>query len=234
MNKQILKTLVGSHAHRLATEESDYDYKSVFVTPTEQLLCLSHVQPKANRWSESEKEDETAYELAHFLHLATRSNPTILEVFAAPVVESTEWGEELKALFPYVWSSKGVLNSFTGYSLNQRKKMLDDKYDFRQRRWKYAASYIGALIQGIGLLRTGQLDVAVPLHHKDLLLSIRAGKLSTGRVIDEADRFTTVIYQEYENHQDHETQMGPINEFLLRVRREYWTDQAPEAIGSAD
>jgi predicted nucleotidyltransferase len=32
--KQILKVLVGSRAHDLYTEDSDYDYRGVFIYPT--------------------------------------------------------------------------------------------------------------------------------------------------------------------------------------------------------
>mgnify|MGYP001501964861 CR=1 FL=1 len=36
----ILKVLVGSRAHGLSTETSDYDYRGVFVQPTETILSL--------------------------------------------------------------------------------------------------------------------------------------------------------------------------------------------------
>jgi Predicted nucleotidyltransferase. len=51
-------------------------------------------------WIEG-KEDNTSWEIGHFLHLATKCNPTILETFLAPVVETTPWGDELRALFPF-------------------------------------------------------------------------------------------------------------------------------------
>lgn len=219
---EILKVLVGSRAHGLAMEESDTDYRGVYVTPTSELLTLGTGGYKGTSWTEGDTEDNTAYELAHFLHLATKSNPSILEVFAAPVVEAAEAGTVLRNLFPHVWSSHGVLKAFIGYSLNQRKKMLDDKYEFRQRRWKYAAAYIRTLIQGIGLLRTGRLDVRVPIQHIEMITKIRDGKRSVGQIIDLADRFTTVIYQEYENNPRHDTNLDPINEFLLRVRKAAW------------
>jgi len=104
---QILKVLVGSHAHGLATAESDYDYRAVFVQPTEEILGLGH-KAQNNQWLEGDI-DNTSYEVGHFLFLASKSNPTILEVFHAPrkgtVIDSMDlwdWGNSLVYLFPKV------------------------------------------------------------------------------------------------------------------------------------
>ncbi|KKK77684.1 hypothetical protein LCGC14_2851130, partial [marine sediment metagenome] len=57
---QILKVLVGSHAHGLATPESDRDYRGVFVTPTSDLLRIGVGKPKGHHWAEGGTEDDTA------------------------------------------------------------------------------------------------------------------------------------------------------------------------------
>lgn len=36
----ILKVIVGSQAHGLATPASDFDYRGVFVVPTKEILCV--------------------------------------------------------------------------------------------------------------------------------------------------------------------------------------------------
>ena len=104
---EILKVLVGSHAHGLATEGSDVDYRGVYVSPTSEILSLSNtkVRGKNTHWVEGENEDATSYELGHFLFLALKCNPSILEVFMAPRVDSgfqphaTRLGIELRELF---------------------------------------------------------------------------------------------------------------------------------------
>ena len=123
--KVILKVLVGSQAHGLADKNSDYDYRAVYVLPTSKILSLNY-KFKGNDWIEG-KEDNTAYEIGHFLKLATKCNPTILEVFKAPVMKSNEDGDKLKKLFPYVWNPQDTYNAFMGYGFNQRKKFLDKK-----------------------------------------------------------------------------------------------------------
>lgn len=124
--KQILKVLVGSQAHGLAGPDSDYDYRGVFVVPTDKILSIGTGKIKNTHWIEDDV-DDTSWELGHFLHMATKCNPTVLEAFLAPVAESTEDGEMVIELFDAVWNAKGVRDAFIGYGLNQRKKFLEDK-----------------------------------------------------------------------------------------------------------
>lgn len=242
----ILRTLVGSHAHGLATPESDYDYRGVFVVPTPEILSLSY-KPHPTSWLEG-KEDDTSYELGHFLHLATQCNPTILEVFRAPAKTTTVVGTHLQKLFPSVWEPKRVADAFGGYSLNQRKKFLDDKDG---RRWKYAVAYIRVLLQGVELLSTGDFHVDVletyPLGMKlvtpriresaggrisltapefsvtswpQYLRALKAGQVSLGNVIEVAESIREHLHDLAANgpFKDKTQDLEAVNKFLLFVR----------------
>src|SRR2546429_619841 len=116
----ILKTIVGSQAHGLANENSDYDYRGVFVVPTSEILRIGGSVKETN-WIEG-NEDDTSWEIGKFLLMATKCNPTVLETFLAPVKTSSPLGDELRTLFPHVWNSNDVKNAFIGYGINQRKK----------------------------------------------------------------------------------------------------------------
>ncbi len=226
--KQILKVLVGSRAHGLNRADSDYDYRGVFLTPTEEHLKLKSIEtkPKGVHWVEGEREDDTSYELGHFLHLATKSNPSILEVFVAPIVGGTALGHDLRALFPYVWSSRRVLEAFVGYSRNQQKKMFDDKYESRDRKWKYAVAYIRVLLQAQQLIRTGTMSVVVPAEWKQPLIDIKNGEWSIGHVVDVANQLKVGVYDAYERCQEDDSEnfanLDKLDEFLLKVRKENW------------
>ncbi len=123
----ILKVLVGSQAHGLAGPESDADYRSVFVVPTAEMFRVGYRYQGA-RMIKSVA-DESAWEIGLFLSLAAECQPLILETFLAPVVTMDHWGEELRSLFPSVWSPQRAYESFVGYALNQRKKFLEKKMD---------------------------------------------------------------------------------------------------------
>ena len=226
--RQILKVLVGSRAHGLNRPDSDWDYRGVFVTPTSELLRLGAIEkkPKGVHWVEGAKEDDTSYELAHFLHLAVKSNPSILEVFKAPVVESTPLGQSLLELFPYIWSSRRVVEAFTGYARNQRNKMFDDKYETRERKWKYAVAYIRALLQARELLVTGDMSLKVPEVWRQDLWDIKAGRWSVGRVVDTANGLKTGVYDAYEkcvtDGTENFTDMVRLDDFLLAAREGHW------------
>ncbi len=225
---EILKVLVGSRAHGLDGPNSDWDWRGVFVTPTRELLTLKAMEtkPKGVHWVEGAAEDNTSYELGHFLHLAVKSNPSVLEVFRAPVVDSTPLGRELLELFPYVWSSRRVLEAFVGYSRNQRKKMFDDRYETRDRKWKYAVAYVRVLLQAQQLLRTGDMSLEVPAEWRQKLGEIKNGLWSVGGVVDVADSLKTGVHDAYERCREDGTEnftdAARLDEFLLEARRENW------------
>jgi len=224
----ILKVLVGSRAHGMFTESSDYDYRGVFVQPTADILKLGGTI-KNTSWIEGRepteagrKEDDTAWEIGHFLNLATHCNPSILEVFAAPIEEATEEGRELQSIFPAIWNPKGVRDAFIGYGLNQRKKLLENK---DSRPWKYACAYLRTLIQAEQLLSIGVLPVNLRHHEEYGTLMMFKNKIGTpGAVIDKC----LVWHRRVEALAEvctHEPDLEKVNDFLMRVRSKHWTGQ---------
>ena len=162
---EILEVLVGSRAHGIARVNSDEDIRGVFITPTSELLKIGSNEPQKGALSSNG--DNYKYEIAHFLQLAIKSNPSILEIFKAPIRKNVEscaagiYSQELRDLFPHVWSSIGVRNAFKGYSHDQQKRMFDERDQLSKRRFKYAVAHIRVLLQGIELLREGDFSVAI-------------------------------------------------------------------------
>ena len=217
----MLKVVVGSRAHGLADPDSDYDYRGVFVNPTREILSLFG-STKQTSWLEKDKpggEDDTAWEIGHFLHLALHCNPTILEVFTAPVVEATEEGRALKGLFPAVWHPKRVRDAFVGYGLNQRKKFLERK-DARPN--KYAGAYLRVLCQAERLLRTGSLVVDMTGHAEfNTLRRWRRGEYQVGEVIDKCLAWQVRV-EEVAEACKQQPQPDMVDAFLLEIRRKHW------------
>jgi len=233
--KTILTTLVGSRAHGLETPTSDTDTRGVFVAKTSNILKLGG-SPDQTRWSEGSI-DDTAYELGKFLHMATKSNATILEVLHGPTIETTEVGEELKALFPYMWTSRGVMEAFKGYSRNQLTKFMDEKDN---RPFKFSVAMLRVLLLGVELLRYGTITVNVKDQEKILqdcklpwtgssatdnssyLKLVKKELVGKGEIIDVYESLKLKLKSAYEANPDHTNDIGRINEFLLKVRKDNW------------
>ncbi len=240
MNNLVLKVLAGSRAYGLEVEGSDWDYHGVFVTPTSELLSVGP-RPRESVWKEGD-EDFQSWEIGRFLHLATKCNPTVLETFVAPVRSvSIPIGHELRELFPHVLNRKRVYDAFLGYAHNQRVKLFgkpDDPTAAQpsDRAWKFATQYLRVLIQGERLLWTGELvlDMRDPGYDTDavtlvrsptqrLLMEVKAGAHTMGGVIDAAARLEKDLEVAYEASQmQTEPDLGAVNEFLLKVRKERW------------
>lgn len=217
----ILKVLSGSRAHNLHTKESDYDYRGVFVVPTSVLLSLG-TNVKNTQWIEGNI-DDTSWEIGKFLMMATKCNPTILETFLAPIAGSAHvpgWEQDLRELFPYVWNSIGVKNAFIGYGLSQRKRFLEKK---DSRAPKYAVAYLRSLYNAFELLTTETFSVDMsdtPIY--ETLKKWKSGDFTVGEVIDLTEFWTTELEEAYEKNPDKKTDLDRVNEFLLKVRKEFW------------
>lgn len=235
---EILKVLVGSRAHGVAGEESDSDYRGVFVIPTSDLLKLGP-KPVTTQWIEGDV-DNTSYELSHFLFLATKSNPNILEVFKGNPIRPEDgrgkslsllWGDTLLALFPHVWSSVGVFDAFTGYGHNQRTKMLANKDG---RMDKYAVAWLRTLYNAQQLLTEGNFKLSVvgtsietTLRnwrggHSDWLNAGRRESLTPGEVIDTCMEWELKVREAFSKNSDKQTNVDAVNDYLLSVRKAFW------------
>jgi len=214
---ELLKVIVGSKAHGLARPDSDTDYRAVYVLPTQEILSLGY-NYKGSSWTEGE-EDNTAYEIGHFLQLALKNNASILEVFKAPIHTLSNDGFTLRGLFKYVYNPQQAYNAFTGYSFNQRKKMLDKK-DNREN--KYATAYIRTLYNLCELLETGDFNVKItdPIQVK-ALMKLKFEPFNMGYVIDLASELQKKAELLLPNATS-EYNPEKINDFLIDIRKRYW------------
>lgn len=224
--EEILRVLCGSRAYGLETAESDFDYHGVFVVPTSRILAIGEKYSET-AWVEGQDQDNTAWELRHFLELALHCNPTVLETFVAPVEVSTQLGDELRGLFPFVLSRKRVYDAFRGYASNQRKKMFEPVGGVQatDRMLKAAVAYLRSLYHGICLLDAGTYSPRIEDDElKAFLLGLkRSVKPDFGAIVTRAMALEDELTAAYAaSWMQTEAAMGAINDFLLRVRRERW------------
>jgi predicted nucleotidyltransferase len=212
----VLHVRVGSQAHGLAGPDSDADSRRVFVVPTADLFRLDFKAPDT-RWTKG-PDDQTAWEIGPFLSLAVQCHPLILETFLAPVIITDEWGTELRALLPAIWTPQRAYEAFIGYGLNQRKKFLDKKDG---RPAKYAASYIRVLYNLCELLETGVFAVRIidtPIGRT--IARLKDGAFRAGEVIDLAEQWTEIATQRLA-HCRHQPHLETVNQFMIRIRKAF-------------
>jgi hypothetical protein len=233
--RPLLRSLVGSRAHNLARPDSDYDFRGVFIVPTVDLLALGH-NTKNTQWIEG-KVDDTSWEVGHFLFMATKCNPNILDMFRAapwPLTELDELaaatGTLLLRLWPYVVSRTQARDAFLGYAHNQFKKMMDQEAVDTPRVWKFGTTYLRVLQQGIDLQQTGEYSLAAEDGTwRDLLRAVREGRCTRGEIIDNAVQLQAGLYQaEQESVLPDAPDLEAVNDFLLMARRQFWDWEEPQ------
>ncbi|MCF6313402.1 MAG: nucleotidyltransferase domain-containing protein [Verrucomicrobiales bacterium] len=116
----IFKCLSGSHAYALNTEDSDEDYKGIFILPVSAYLSLQSPPPQLA----DARNDVVYYTLLRFVELALSANPNIIELLYMPedcIRKSTVFFEDLQRA-RNLFISKEAYQSHVGYAQAQIKK----------------------------------------------------------------------------------------------------------------
>lgn len=214
----IHKSLVGSRAHGLHNDYSDYDYRSIYVTPTKKILSLNHKYSGSSNIDGNQ--DNTSYEIGHFLQLATKANPSVLEIITKDHNTITsEYSSELLELVPYLYSPQDAFNAFTGFSRSQLRKFQTDTKPIS--RYKFAVAYIRTLYNLNSLLRYQQFALTVSDTDKHIFRSMKNGEFSDSEIRQHASglvRSALDVLPDIKDHKD----LNKVNEFLLKIRRDFW------------
>ena len=150
----ILRVLVGSRAHGLHREDSDYDYREVFIIPTRELVLERVTRPHIKKgWAVVDKygDDEGGHEVGDFLRMCLAGHPNALELLVAPVAAAQYDGLELRKLLPALLSAPAVRKAYLGYADNAFRKARNGEGRNKLR------TYLRSLYVGQHLLETGEL-----------------------------------------------------------------------------
>jgi predicted nucleotidyltransferase len=214
-DRVIYRCIIGSRAYGLDDDQSDTDYRGIFLPTAEQHWSLTGVPDQLER----QETQEHYWELQRFLVLALKANPNVLEALYSPLVEmKTSLAEELLGLRS-IFLSKLVFQTFNGYVMSQFRKMQADVRNKGAVKPKHAMHLIRLLISGIGILREGVVPVRVTAHRERLLAIKRSEmpeaerevwRLSLHSEFDQAFAETTLPERpDYER----------ANAFLIHARR---------------
>ena len=217
----ILRVLVGSRAHGLHREDSDYDYREVFVVPTRELLLEGITRPHIKKgWSVIDKygDDEGGHEVGDFLRMCLAAHPNALELLVAPVKAAMHDGLELRKLLPALLSAPAVRKAYLGYADNAFRKARNGEGRNKLR------TYLRSLYVGQHLLATGELlcdMTGEPLATVQLLVEADAGvvspaeALARGQAWEDAIRIGSSVLPD-------KPDIARVERFLLSLRSAQW------------
>ena len=188
----IHKCVVGSRLHGTATENSDWDFRGIHISP-----LVEHISPfkkvKNTSWIEDDV-DNTSYELASFCKDITKGNATLLEVlFSSQVIKSSDISLEMIDNWKMFFNTDNFIKASTGYCSNQYRKfaLYEDQGQLGQARTaKFIIAFIRVMWQCEQMLLTGVFNPT--LEHCDKLDYIKSIKGLTREEISVPEAFTHI------------------------------------------
>lgn len=217
------RCIVGSRAYGLDADESDTDYRGIYLPPAELHWSLYGVPDQIER----EATQEQYWELQRFLVLALKANPNVLECLYTPLVEKvTPLGEDLLAMRP-AFLSRLVFQTYNGYVASQFKKMQADIRNQGAVKWKHVMHLIRLLISGVSVLRDGFVPVRMD-EHREPLLAVKRGELAW----EETEKWRLSLHREFEaavqlTRLPERPDYQRANELLLKARRLALAEELP-------
>lgn len=214
-DRVILKCVIGSRAYGLEDENSDTDYRGIYLPPADLHWSLYGVPDQLER----EETQEHYWELGRFLVLALKANPNVLECLYSPLVEhATPLAEELLAMRE-TFLSRLVYQTYNGYVMSQFKKLQADIRNHGRVKWKHVMHLIRLLISGTSVLRHGSVPVRVD-DHRERLLAIKRGEVPW----EETEAWRLSLHDEFdralaESSLPERPDYEKANDFLVRARR---------------
>lgn len=214
-DRVIYRCIIGSRAYGLEDENSDTDYRGIYLPPADLHWSLYGVPEQL----ENEENQEAYWEIQKFLILALKANPNILECLYSPLIEkSTPLADELLSMRS-MFLSRLVYQTYNGYVMSQFKKMQADIRNQGRVKWKHVMHLIRLLISGIRVLREGVVPVRVD-DHREELLAIKRGEMPW----EETEKWRLRLHAEFERA-NAESQLPDqpdyegANAFLLKARQ---------------
>jgi predicted nucleotidyltransferase len=154
--------LTGSRAYGTHHEDSDHDYKGIYVAELPRVLRFDQKAP--GNLSVAGDADITLYELGHFFKLAADANPTVLELLWTDDFVASPLGQEIHKIRTQ-FLSRRVEHTYGGYAMAQLKKAREGSGGSRghnqYKRTKFKLHTLRLLEAGIHALKHGEIRVQV-------------------------------------------------------------------------
>lgn len=226
----LLTGIVGSVAYGLDTPDSDIDTLSVAAAPTEEFHGLWAPTGRAATRAATGP-DAVTHEVGKFVSLCLSCNPTVNELLWLDAYEEwTPLGLELRQLRTRLLSARGVRNAYLGYATSQFKRLRDRGTSFssetRSRTEKHARHLLRLVLSGAELYHTGHLTIRVEDRGRIMDFGRRVASDPVAG-LDLAERtiaFHAAAMDSSISPLPYEPDRDAANQYLLRVRRHFFTE----------
>jgi predicted nucleotidyltransferase len=222
-DRVIYRCVVGSRSYGLDDDQSDTDYRGIFLPPADLHWSLFGVPEQI----ECDETQEHYWELQRFLILALKANPNVLECLYTPLVEkATPLADELLRMRS-AFLSRLVYQTYNGYVMSQFKKMQSDLRNQGQVKWKHVMHLVRLLISGISVLEHGFVPVQVD-EHRDQLLAIKRGEVPW----EETEKWRLSLHAEFDRAMSatrlpERPDYEQANALLVKARRAALSEELP-------
>lgn len=234
-DRVILAGTVGSRAFNMATLDSDIDTTAVFVTPTEELLKLDYDQRE--RTEVTHGPDVSLYEIGHFLKLAVKGSPNVLELLWLPEhTTKSRFGTELvlmrdifttqKAAAGFIGAAQGMARLANSYRTRaDQAETEEERHRLEARCRKAARHFYRNLELGRELMRNRRLTLWMSDDQREAAFEWGDLAATDGVAFTKRVKYQFDLYREQQrnmvgkNRLPAEADMDRLNNFLLDVRR---------------
>lgn len=213
----ILEGVTGSKAYGLDHADSDTDIKGIYLAPTRDVLSMGWNFDKTTK--DHTEPDWVYHEVQKFMHLASKGNPTILELLFLEDYLILEPVGKLLVENRNIFLNNVIYKSYGGYALSQARDLNRRGGTYgsgRSNRYeKHTRHCFRLLFQGRQLLETGSLTVRVTPEVREELFAI--GKLPPAEVIDRFEKEFTE-FDKIKSVLPDKPDSKAINDLLLKIR----------------
>lgn len=198
--KIIIETVIGSRAYGLERPDSDWDRRSIYVLPTEELLGLR--EPSLTR------ENGESIELIQFCRLAASGSPNQIEYLYSKYASAKCVRGDMLLQNRHWFLSKKMVPRYIGFLKGNLKR-----YEGNPKAQVQAFRLVTTCLH---LLRTGSLKIEMEPDHMETISKIRGGFSIEGFLeqwlseIREAEAASTLR---------EEPDYDSINKMILFIRR---------------
>lgn len=234
---------IGSHAHGLATPESDHDYMGIYIEPKTALIGLEpsenvlRVRDKPEGVKSAPGDEETSfYPLRKYVKLACEGNPTILTLLFTPTLTVPDQiGLQANR---HLFLSKQIAARHIGYAEGMRQRITGERAPRTNRPeliakhgWDTKAGFhaIRLLIQGAEMLETGNMTMPMELFRwYQLLMGVRNGQVTQSAALATIEGLRWLIADaEQSSPLPDRPDMSKVNAWLVDTHETYWHEGEP-------